>query len=958
MKRLLYSALLVVLTGSYASAQEIKGYSLEHSTGVYTPLAGAVHVFDSDVLASMKAVDTNAEMASYVFGDGGTFIRLEQEIAGIPFGFDFPFGGTTYSHFAVSGNGWVKLGDANITVEPTSSNYVFGFYNTSDILGMTGYFSSYTSFEETVIGYEALGDEMVVEFSNIGANLNWDDAFPLSFQIRMARNGDITFVYDSWQAMEPGSTGTVRLGLKDADQELLTLSNEDGGLLDEATAVTTYTSAGLCYVSAELPDGLTLTFTPPARCEAPEPAEISIVASSTSDSIEGEISMEGTADGYLVLLSASVTLNAQPQDGTLYAIGDYVGGAEVIGAGPEPAFEKSELEPSEDYYLFVYPYNSYCVDGPAYAAVPATSSIRTLPGAPVLFSVLNPTLDSFTFDIRQNDTGDNVIVMCTTTVERDRYGNHGFFGIPRGQYEIGDEVEGGGTVIYLGGDATGLEIDGFDPSTTYYFVAYSYDESYSYSSAKIYAQSVTTILPPAFNDFSNEPCYVAPVGWEGYLYVVESDGTLTEDPLYSPTVAETNVLGAMRYVLDTSFGTVSGNGKVVKITTSPIDVQDPNYVASFTYTGSVYQSRYSAEPLTCMGNPDSVVLQASDDNGATFTDLFVYDSSNYPFVMMEEGSTTPVTIKGDLSAYVGKTIVLRLVYTKKAPVSFSAKWQITEFAIEAAETPMITTVTDVTYDSATVNWISRYARNQIACVAKGENPEEDVDALITVEGVDSVIITDLTELTDYEVYVRGIIEPEEDGAAVSYSAWSEPYGFTTTDFPACQAPSELTANVDSFQSLGLVVLSWQASDDAVSWDVNYRASSATSWAALNGLEVPVAELRDLQANTTYLWRVRTSCTKDRVSGWSAQSNFQTLEATYVSAADAGRILVSGGRGVINVINDRVYISSITVYDSEGMTLAYVNVDGDYSATIPVEATGMAIVKVTLAGKDLIYKIKM
>lgn len=78
---------------------------------------------------------------------------------------------------------------------------------------------------------------------------------------------------------------------------------------------------------------------------------------------------------------------------------------------------------------------------------------------------------SLAIDWIKNSNDDNVLLAVNTEP---------VFGVPSGTYNQGDPINGGGTVIYTGGDSSLVEI-GLAPGTRYYYKIWSFTSSFNYS---------------------------------------------------------------------------------------------------------------------------------------------------------------------------------------------------------------------------------------------------------------------------------------------------------------------------------------------------------------------------------------------------------------------------------------------------------------------------------------------
>jgi hypothetical protein len=103
-----------------------------------------------------------------------------------------------------------------------------------------------------------------------------------------------------------------------------------------------------------------------AICSTPlvQPTVLNIVASNTS--VNGYFLASASADGYLVVRSASATLSASPVNTTIYAAGDVLGNGIVVQSKAATSFIDTGLTATSTYYYFVFAKNSNCSSGPLY----------------------------------------------------------------------------------------------------------------------------------------------------------------------------------------------------------------------------------------------------------------------------------------------------------------------------------------------------------------------------------------------------------------------------------------------------------------------------------------------------------------------------------------------------------------------------------------------------------------
>ncbi|MBU2940931.1 T9SS sorting signal type C domain-containing protein [Lacinutrix sp. C3R15] len=122
--------------------------------------------------------------------------------------------------------------------------------------------------------------------------------------------------------------------------------------------------------------------TTPTPCVAPttQPTSLSL-SNITSSSIDGSFTAT-TADDYLVVVSTSATLGANPVDGTSYTTGDSIGSGTVVQSSNATTFTATGLSQTTQYYFFVFALNdSSCAGGPTYnTTMPLTGSESTVSG--------------------------------------------------------------------------------------------------------------------------------------------------------------------------------------------------------------------------------------------------------------------------------------------------------------------------------------------------------------------------------------------------------------------------------------------------------------------------------------------------------------------------------------------------------------------------------------------------
>lgn len=116
----------------------------------------------------------------------------------------------------------------------------------------------------------------------------------------------------------------------------------------------------------------------PSELPTAQPTSL-IFGASTATSISGSFTSAGSYL-YLVLLSTSNTLSAEPVDHSDYVVGNSIGNAKVISAGSSTSFIGTGLNSNSVYYIYVFSYTyPSCKCGSIYrTTVPLKGNIATL----------------------------------------------------------------------------------------------------------------------------------------------------------------------------------------------------------------------------------------------------------------------------------------------------------------------------------------------------------------------------------------------------------------------------------------------------------------------------------------------------------------------------------------------------------------------------------------------------
>ncbi len=901
MKKVLLSLVMALLTAVSVNAQAIYGYGFSINEGSYTALTDATVIAVGTDEALKTTVDEYGDevnnFVNKLILPSGIFTE-EVTAAGYPIGFDFNFNEKTFTSFGIATNGAIYFGNEEVTL-PAVENWVFTRENTKDLIGFVPNRGTVCN-DETVISYKTEGESpnrtLTIEFKQLGALQGYwgTDAYYFDFQVRLHEG-----------------TNAIELVLNGVD-EALTYQDEEGnpqtdvfaatiGIKCEGEATSSVFAGTIAEWAKEnstantfeldntVADGTTFTLSYPTEVVAPTVQATDLVINQFSTSLTGRFTPAEGVDKYLLVYQEGKEITTLPVNKTSYEIGDKLGDATVLEYYESwdfeglYEFEIYDLPAATDYTFAVFTVNAFGLNGPAYNTVePLTVVTYTKPLAPATFEITEIGETTAKVNLAANEAGNKVIVVYNTELVRDNYGDYPIIGPLAGEYTSGQEIEGGGKVAYFGEAGEGIEITGLEHSKGYFFEAYSYDPTYGYSTDKLSSDQATIAHVPYELNLDAVKTYEVPAGWykneESTFEVPRSvSGFSTEE---NPYLLWCKV--------------VRGNatdGVINQITSSPIVIGEVDAEVKFDFTIFHNPSRFLTEAYNVWNENDVFAVQVSTD-GETFTDLVSYNSTNNPQFVYTSEEKTLVPFEAALTQYKGQKIWLRIHWhlfnnTFSPGTLVIDNFKVREIVVKS--TPEVK-VEDVAHTSAKVTWRSEHENFEVS-YAKAD---AEFDTTIVVTGAKELVLTELEAETEYQVKVRGIVEEGE------YSDWSEVVKFTTTEWPECDAPTDLAAKVDGKTA----TLTWEGTEDHLTWEVRYRDANSTTWITIENLEEPTTVLEDLEEGVTYLWNVRAYCTAERVTAWSAQGSF-TIEAAGPTIPAAPFITATVSNDTIHLIWEAV-----------------------------------------------------
>ncbi len=753
MKKILSYIVMCAFGAAGAVAQVTTAYDVTGSVGVYE------EINDGTVIG---AGVTGSDFAEKVFDRDGHAIAKDTVTQGFPIGFDFKFNNKKMNQFAVSSTGYLLLGRDSVCVFNSSQNTfnVIGQSAVKDLLGVMPRAEIY-GLDNTEISYKLTGAApnrtLIVQYKNLALNTQlWEENYvPVQLQIRLHEaDGSFDIVFKGWDPNDDGMVSylTLKIGAKGEGKDILLLS-------DSYTDFKLGTDEG-CTVpwnnDVYPADGQTFTFTPPADCEKPAAQPTELVLNCYSTKIEGNFKATDAADHYLTLITADNALSEAPVDGTFYSAGDSIGNALVVAYDASTVFATPDvLDGAKTYTVYVFSTNSYCMYGPKYlTSLPLTETAATKPAAPSELTVYAIAIDKLQIGVKSNSNDDRVLVAITKEPAKSSYGDviaDGVFGEPVGEMAVGDQINGGGEVVYLGDAKDGITVEELSENTVYFLRAWSIDASGNYSSTNIKAMTSTGGTVPYVPDFTNMVPYEIPAGWisEGNAVrlVKNRDGSsVIENSVTQPNVAE---------------GTES------MLTTPWIKLSDKANRILMDVNFTRYEGRFN----TAYNNweeGDTLLVQVSSD-GKDFTTVYSVGPSSAPQMASLDSY---VTLRMPFDEFSGQNVKVR-IYWKTFT---NPKMNIANFKIEEKDdcdypVDLRTVSGSVIGTSATIDWNRQGNENEWELRYRMAGAEEWSNVIQVLNK--PYTMTELPGLTDIEVQLRAKCD------ATTASRWSDTFAFRT-----------------------------------------------------------------------------------------------------------------------------------------------------------------------------------
>lgn len=199
------------------------------------------------------------------------------------------------------------------------------------------------------------------------------------------------------------------------------------------------------------------------------------------------------------------------------------------------------------------------------------------------------------------------------------------------------------------------------------------------------------------------------------------------------------------------------------------------------------------------------------------------------------------------------------------------------------------TTTNIATTSATLNWSSTPCDSFLLRYYVTSVPNTVFFKKITPGTATSINLTGLTAATNYSWLIRIYCMNGQGGS------YSSPMTFNTLggtcSIPTGQSTSSITSSGAS--------LSWAAVTGALSYNLQYKLSSGSSWTSTTSFTTSKT-LTGLAAASTYAWQVKTVCSGG-TSSWTSSATFNTANATSLPTPDHIVILIEENHGYSQIM---------------------------------------------------------
>ena len=744
MRSILFTAVMCLLCCANTYAQTIMGYTFESTNGSYSEITDGTSMNNPEGLA---------------FSDGLAWMNSANAISetttgtGFDIGFDFLFNDQYMNKFAIGANFALFLGKDEFTINPARHRWFLGDSDEDGHITHNVIMSAIAEYynvecgENTEISYKIVGEapnrSLVVQYKDVVVQTT---GYVCDLQIRLNETiNTIDIVYhgwnDQWTEDDKYVSMDICVGIKGNDGDAQSRGFADEDEYDWSNTFTEYGEAILVWGMENSPeDGLTFTFTPGSDCTTPTVQASDLELEIGSTVINGSFTpAEEGADRYLILLAkGEASAEDMPNDGLVYKRLDTIGNSIVLGFTNDTVFTTLDkwgeapeviIEPETQYCITVLAVNSLCSHGPKYNLSDVLQKhVTSAPAVPTMLKITDVTTDMIEIAFTGNESKHDVMIAYTDVPLRMdphvTWVGTGVFGTPKGDLNVGDEIEGGGIVCYVGpaDGETKAKIENLNSNTVYHFSAWSKNENNEYSSDTICASNITDASVPF--EFDMEAIF------GGCEFGVTMDGfSVTNDK-------------AREYVFYLSKAKANTDYTVTTQWLTPANGIN-RLMFDFTIwkqTGSSWMP--TINPFIEWADGEEFVVESSTDE-ETWSQLITINKDNAPiFEQAYEYSSQIATFESD-----GTPVRIRIRYTCKTAGTYA---YLKDFRIEEkkdCDYPIDLAVKEISGDKATITWEQQ-----------GEETEWYAEWRIAENDTWNSTVTDSKELALEGLPGRSIIE--------------------------------------------------------------------------------------------------------------------------------------------------------------------------------------------------------
>jgi hypothetical protein len=566
--------------------------------------------------------------------------------------------------------------------------------------------------------------------------------------------------------------------------------------------------------------------------------------------------------------------------------------------------------------------------------------------APADLQIVDYEYHSVILSATANANNDEIFIAITDVPKKNTYDQiieGGTFGTPQGNYNIGDEITGGGKVVYKGGTSTNILIEGLDDNVTYHFQAWSRNGAGTYSSGYLEKSFLSWGKVPYVSNYEVLPLGEVPLSW--------------------------SIQGGDIYMQKTAWGTSwlqqatlngsPGNPAIMTLTTQWILLDAKRNELSFSYYMAVPTFGSFYAPLT--NDPDgdgvpweegsSFEIQVSNDDVNFVTVHTVNKDNAHDFVYPRNQANMATLLTPEFDTFKGQKVKVRFKWHFVQTV----QTHMENLHVDKVEIGECDGIYDLTAEpriggEAEVSW-SSFDEDADLWEIRYRDVDGAGDWTEPVETADNpYLLTGLPFETKIEVQVRVVCSPELQ------SDWGSFIFISAAEFPPCEYPISLNATGITSTS---AQLSWEESGEGnLNWDLRYREATTTSWNTENALETKTYSLEELTPNTAYLWSVRAHCTGDQTSNWATQNSF-TTEPSGIKGLNKEQMTVFASGKMLNIINpENRYIEKVQLFDITGKLLSDYIVKSTDNVLIPTTLTSEMILFVKIIGQNEVENHKV